>query len=105
MAPAPPTVIPVTLNATLPVLPTLNVAVPDDPTFTLPVESAGVESEIPTVVWTVPLNVKAEGLPAALWAIDNVADLAPVDVGENVTVTTCASAPAFTVNVAGLTVN
>jgi hypothetical protein len=51
-----------------------------------------------------PLNATDEGLPAALWATDKAADLAPTDEGVNVTVTVC-EAPALTVNDVGLTVN
>ncbi|OGG45371.1 MAG: hypothetical protein A3F84_27070 [Candidatus Handelsmanbacteria bacterium RIFCSPLOWO2_12_FULL_64_10] len=55
----------------------------------------------------VPLPVRdtLDGLPAALWTTNSVADFVPVDEGVNVTVTVCAEAPALTVNVIGLAVN
>ncbi|OGG43599.1 MAG: hypothetical protein A3F84_24065 [Candidatus Handelsmanbacteria bacterium RIFCSPLOWO2_12_FULL_64_10] len=95
------------IRAALPVFPTVKVFWEEDPTVVLSIVREVTEMLITGVGAVVPLPVKAteEGLPAALWAIDSEADLAPAEVGANVTVTVCAGPPALTVKVVGLTVN
>ena len=106
-ASVPPTVIPVTLNAALPVFPTVNVAVAEEFRFALS-DSDVVDKEM-AGAWPVPVNdtvaAPASAGVAALWAMDREADFAPAEVGANVTVMVCAAAPTAIVAVAGETVN
>jgi hypothetical protein len=97
-----------TENASVPVLDTANICVPDDPMSTLPKEiDVGDREIVDGFAWLKePIMEMVDGLPGALWKMDNVeGPLSPaLPVGVNVTVMVPA-APGASVRLVGETVN
>ncbi len=90
-------------SVALPVLVMLRKSWLDDPTAMLSNDSEVEDSERTGPV-PVPDRETVDGLPAALWEMDSVPDLAPVVVGAKVTVTV-PEAPAARLRIVGESVN